>query len=131
MIESITPPLKPQSIIQESMQQICFRGNYEMVHLFSSEGLPIAEYYHDQVIDQDRLAELSLLLRNVKQMADVMAGISSLKEMIVEGFNKRKIIFRFFTAFDQEVVLAAVVPPDRAYRGLTNRLIKMIEELKF
>ncbi len=64
-------------------------------------------------------------------MADVMGKISNVKEMIVEGYNKRKIVFRFFRAFDQEVVLAIVVPPKKSYRNLTNALLKMIENIQF
>lgn len=121
----------PQAMIEERMRRICLSGSYEMVHLFSNEGLPLAEYYHDCTVDEDRLAELSLLLRNVSEMADVMGRISNIKEMIVEGYNRRKIVFRFFKAFDQQVVLAAVIPPGKSYRGLTNALIKMIELIEF
>ncbi|NIR51682.1 hypothetical protein GWO43_24165 [candidate division KSB1 bacterium] len=113
------------------MKEIADRGNYDMVHLFSNEGLPLAEYYHNGIIDKDRLIELSLLFREVRKMADVMGKISNVKEMIVEGYNQRKIVFRFFQAFNQEVVLAIVVPPKMAYRGLTNSLIKVIEKVSF
>ncbi len=123
--------VSPQSVIESKMKEIADRGNYDMVHLFSNEGLPLAEYYHNGIIDKDRLIELSLLFREVRKMADVMGKISNVKEMIVEGYNQRKIVFRFFQAFNQEVVLAIVVPPKMAYRGLTNSLIKVIEKVSF
>jgi len=113
------------------MRAIIVEGRYDMVHLFSNEGLPLAECYNEDVIKKDRLAELSIMLREVRHMADVMGQISNIKEMIVEGFNNRKIVFRFFQAFDQEVVLAIVVPPKTAYRSLTNSLVRMIESLQF
>ncbi len=119
----------PQFQIESRMQEILQAGNYDMVHLFSSEGLPLAERYHERVIDKDRLVELAMLLREVKQMADVMGRISDVKELIVEGFNHRKIVFRFFRAFNQEVALAVVVPPKKAYRSLTNQLIRFIEQV--
>jgi hypothetical protein len=121
----------PQALIEEKMKSIIERGNYDMVHLFSNEGLPLAEYYSEDVIEKDRLAELSILLREVRNMADVMGKISNIKEMIVEGFNQRKIVFRFFRAFNQEVVLVAVIPPRKSYRGLTNSLIRAIEKIQF
>lgn len=102
-----------------------------MVRLFSNEGLPLAEYYNDHVIEEDRLTELSILFREVKKMADVMGKIADIKEMIVEGYNHRKIVFRFFKAFEQDVVLAIVVPPKKAYRGLTNSLVRTIEQVSF
>ncbi len=130
-MQSFMTKQPPQSIIESRMREICSRGNYEMVHLFSNEGLPLAGFNQEYVITEDRLAELSLLLRKVRDMADLMGKISNVKEMIVEGYNHRKVIFRFFPAFDQEVVLAVVVPPRKAYRSLTNALIKLIENIEF
>lgn len=118
----------PQFVIEEKMRSIAELGNYDMVHLFSSEGLPVAEYYAENVLEKDRLAELSLLFRDVRQMADVMGKISSIKEMVIEGYNRRKIVFRFFNAFGQDLILAIVVPPRKAYRGVTNSLIRVIEK---
>ena len=120
----------PQSQIQDRMREIILQGRYDMVHLFSNEGLPLAESYNEHIVQKDRLAELSLMLREVRHMADVMGQIANIKEMIVEGFNNRKIVFRFFRAFDQEVVLAIVVPPKTAYRSLTNSLVRMIEAIQ-
>jgi len=119
----------PQAVIEQRMKEIVESGHYDMVHLFSNEGLPLAEHYNHHVINKDRLVELAVLLREVKEMADVMGRISDVKEMIIEGFNHRKIIFRFFRAFNQEVALAVVVPPKKAYRSRTNALIRFIEEL--
>ncbi|RMF68272.1 MAG: hypothetical protein D6743_03630 [Calditrichaeota bacterium] len=121
----------PQAIIEQKMREISELGSYEMVHLFSQEGLPLAEYYKDRVIAKDRLAEISVLFGEIKKMADVMGKISNIKEFIVEGTNRRKIVFRFFPAFQQEVVLALVVPPKKSYRGHTNALIRTIEKLSF
>ncbi len=121
----------PQSIIEKKMIEISEMGNYDMVRLFSNEGLPLAEFYNEQVIEQDRLAELSIMLREVRKMADVMGKISNIKEMIVEGFNHRKIVFRFFHAFSQDVALAIVVPPKKSYKALTNSLVRTIEQISF
>lgn len=120
-----------QSVIEKKMIEISEMGNYDMVSLFSDEGLPLAEFNNEQVIEQDRLAELSIMLREVRKMADAMGKISNIKEMIVEGFNHRKIVFRFFHAFDQDVVLAIIVPPKKSYKALTNSLVRTIEQISF
>jgi hypothetical protein len=49
-----------------------------------------------------------------------------LREVIIEGENHRKIGFRFFQAFGQQVILAVVVPPQKAYKQRTNELEKLI-----
>jgi len=60
-----------------------------------------------------------------------MADITSLREVLIEGTNRRKIAFRFFKAFGQEVVLAVVVPAGKSYRKVTNELEKLIHEQSF
>lgn len=119
----------PQAVIEAKMREIGELGHYDMVHLFSSEGLVLAEYYRDSIVSRDRLAEIALLFQDVKKMADVMGQISSIKEMIIEGNNKRKIVVRYFEALDDEVLLTVVVPPDKSYRSLTNALVKVIQGL--
>jgi hypothetical protein len=81
--------------------------------------------------NQDHIAELAILFHNVRRMAMNMADISSLREVLIEGVNRRKIVFRFFKAFGQEVVLAVVVPAKKAYKKATNELEKLILEQSF
>jgi hypothetical protein len=119
----------PQQKIEEFMSDVINRGNYEMVCLFSHEGLPIAEAKGTGIVSEDRLIELSILFKQIVQMADVMGGISQLREIVIEGNNRRKIVFRFFESFNQLMILALVVPPKKSYLGLTNKLMKLIETL--
>lgn len=119
----------PQLQIEEFMNEVIDQGNYEMAYLFSQEGLPMAEVKGKNLVPEDRLVEMSILFQQIKKMADVMGGISQLREIIVEGNNRRKIIFRFFAGFDQSLVIALVVPPQKTYRGLTNKLVRIIQKL--
>jgi predicted regulator of Ras-like GTPase activity (Roadblock/LC7/MglB family) len=124
-----SPQVKaPQAIIEKKMADIVALGTYEAAHLFSDEGLPIAQASNaaGQEVNLDRLAELAILFQDVRRMASVMGGISRLREVIIEGENHRKIVFRFFQAFGQQVILAVVVPPQKTYRQKTNELEKLI-----
>jgi len=116
----------PQATIEQKMAEIVQAGNIEAAHLFSHEGLPIAQYANQQNVDRDRIAEMAILLHDVRHMAGLMGGISRLREVTIEGENRRKIVFRFFQAFEQQVVLAVVVPPSKTYRQRTNELEKLI-----
>jgi predicted regulator of Ras-like GTPase activity (Roadblock/LC7/MglB family) len=118
----------PQWTIENRMAEILGAGTYEAAYLFSDEGLPIAQASNanGQQVDRDRIAELSILFHDVRRMASVMGGISRLREVIIEGENHRKIVFRFFNAFGQQVILAVVVPPQKAYKQRTNELEKLI-----
>lgn len=118
----------PQRAIEEKMRAIIALGNCESTHLFSEEGLPIAQATAPNIeqVEQDQIAEMAILLQDVRRMSSVMGGISQLREIVIEGTNRRKIVFRFFESFGQPVVLAMVVPPNTAYRQRTNELEKLI-----
>jgi predicted regulator of Ras-like GTPase activity (Roadblock/LC7/MglB family) len=118
----------PQMTIEKKMSEILSLGTYEAAYLFSDEGLPIAQASstNGQQVDRDRIAELSILFHDVRRLAAVMGGISRLREVTIEGENHRKIVFRFFNAFGQQVILAVVVPPQKAYKQRTNELEKLV-----
>jgi predicted regulator of Ras-like GTPase activity (Roadblock/LC7/MglB family) len=118
----------PQVAIEQKMAETVAAGIYEAAHLFSDEGLPIAQAASakSQNVERDRIAEMAILFQDVRRMASLMGGISSLREVTIEGENRRKIVFRFFRAFEQQVILAVVVPPNKAYRQRTNELEKLI-----
>ena len=121
--------LAPQERIENFMKEVIELGNYEMAYLLSQEGLLLAQSKAEEIIPEDRLVEMSVLFQEIQQMADVMAGISEIKELAIEGINKRRIIFRFFHAFDQLVTLALIIAPQKSYRGLTNRLVRIIQKV--
>jgi predicted regulator of Ras-like GTPase activity (Roadblock/LC7/MglB family) len=126
--QEAVPAKMPQVTIEKKMAEIVALGNYEAAHLFSDEGLPIAQAFSDnaQHIERDRITEMAILFQDVRRMASLMGGISRLREVIIEGENHRKIVFRFFQAFGQQVILAVVVPPHKAYKQRTNELEKLI-----
>ena len=116
----------PQATIEQKMAEIAAAGSVEAAHLFSEEGLPIAQFAGQQNVERDRIAEMAIMLHEVRRIAGLMGGISRLREVTIEGENRRKVVFRFFQAFAQQVVLALVVPPNKAYRQRTNELEKLI-----
>ncbi len=120
-----------QAVIEEKMREIVNYGNYEAVYLFSTEGLYIARAEADGHVDPDRLAEISLLFTDIRRLATTIGSIDRLKEVFMEGYNRSKIIFRFFRAFEEDVVLAAVIPPGRTYRKHTNDLQRLINAIQF
>ena len=119
----------PQEKIENFMSEVIKLGNYETAYLMSEEGLTLAHSLVDEVIPEERLIEMAVIFQDIQKMADVMGGISEIKELVMEGHNKRKIIFRFFNAFDQKVILSFVIPPKKTYRGLTNKLVRLIQKV--
>lgn len=119
----------PQDKIESFMKEVIELDHYEMAFLLSQEGLPLAQSRKEEIVPGDRLVEMSIQFQEIQQMADVMGGISEIKELAIEGYNRRKIIFRFFKAFDQSVILALIIPPKKTYRGLTNKLVRLIQKI--
>ena len=119
----------PQENIENFMAEVIKLGNYETAYLISEEGLTLAHSLVDEVLPEERLIEMSVLFQDIQKMADVMGGISEIKELVMEGHNKRKIIFRFFNAFDQKVIVSLIIPPQKTYRGLTNKLVRLIQRV--
>lgn len=119
----------PQLKIETFMSEVINLGNYETAYLISEEGLTLAHKNKDEIVHEDRLVEMGVIFQDIQKMADVMGKISEIKELTLEGNNKRKIIFRFFYAFDQKVILALVIPPQKTYRGLTNKLVRLIQKI--
>ena len=121
--------LSPQEQIQQFMSEIIKDGSYETAYLFSEEGLTLAHRTKEKLIDEDRFVEMSMILQNIQRMADVMGGIDNIRELIIDGNNRRKIVFRFFRAFDQNLVLALIIPPRKPYRGMTNKLVRLVQKI--
>lgn len=121
----------PQELIEQKMQEIVSLGNYEAAYLFSNEGLPLARATANGAEDADRLAEISLLFHDIRRLALSLGGIEKLREVLIEGDNGRKIVFRFFPAFHEEVILVAVISPRKSYRKLTNELQRKVRAIEF
>jgi len=119
----------PQEKIENFMSEVIKLGNYEIAYLLSEEGLALAHDMADEIVPEERLVEMSVLFQEIQKMADVMGGISEIKELVIEGHNKRKVIFRFFNAFDQKVILSLIIPPQKTYRGFTNKLVRLIQKV--
>ena len=73
------------------------------------------------------MVEISLMLEAVQRTVNSVGEFNGLKEILVEGINKRKVVFRFFDLFDQPFILAVIVTPGRSYKNLTNRLVKTVQ----
>lgn len=121
--------LSPQEQIQKFMSEVIEEGNYESAYLFSEEGLTLASGTKKEIIEEDRFVEMAMILQNIQKMADVMGGIDNIRELIIDGNNRRKIVFRFFHAFNQDLVLALIIPPRKTYRGLTNKLVRLVQKI--
>ena len=113
----------PQAIIETEIKRIVDLGNFEGAFLFSSEGLPLAQVSNASPYQQEDLLEISL------NLGKTLTQVSEVREVIILDRERRKLVFRFFHAFEEPVVLAIVVPPGKVYRAYTNKIIRVIKKL--
>ncbi len=121
--------VSPQTMIEAEMAKVIEYGNFELAHLFSEEGLLLAEAQQSGAIDRDSLIEVALHFQELRKTSNILDDVLKIKEVVMEGEKARKLVFRFFKAFDQLVVLALIIPPRKSYRKFTNNLVRLIQEV--
>lgn len=118
-----------QEKIEEQMKKIVHLGAYQSVFLFDQEGLQLAQYAPEGVVEEVRVIEISMMILEINKTVENLAGITDLKEIMVEGLDGKKIIFRFIPFYGQTAIFVAVIPRHKTYRSLTNRLQRAIIKL--
>ncbi|MCK5739411.1 hypothetical protein KAH55_09520 [bacterium] len=125
----VEPELNPQATIETEMKKIVEYGNYEMAFLFSEEGLLLADACNSTETNRHEMIEVSLHFQELQKTTEILQNYIEMKEAVMEGEKGKKIILRFFQAFEQTVVLALIVPPRKAYRKFTNNMVRLIQRV--
>ena len=114
-----------QAEIERAMSRYSEGHRWESISLFSSEGLLMANHGNSPYYGQDNLLEFSFsLIETVKllQSRDV-------QEIIVKGREHRTLVFRYFEAWGETFIIAAVIKGREWYRRAMNQLILKIQAL--
>ena len=115
-----------QTSIEKAMQEFETEDRWECIQLYSSDGLLMAGYGFSHVYSHDNLLEFSFSLIETAMLLDSEPGV---KEIVIRGTEKRRLVFQFFQAWDEIVVLAAVLHTRKGYRRAMARLIKLIRNI--
>jgi len=119
----------PQDIIERAMQQIVQLGHFEEVYLFTEDALPLARADGQNQVGIEMIIESAILLLGLREITKTLGPESEPSEIVIEGHNHRKIVFRFLEFFNKSTILAFVVPPRKSFRGLANRLESLIQKV--
>ncbi|MBD3376658.1 hypothetical protein GF406_16605 [candidate division KSB1 bacterium] len=120
-----------QQVIKNAMKEIVSQGNYESVFLLTDEGLEIARYSRRDILHKKRAVEISLLMHKVQKIIRNIGNLATIKEILVEDEFGKKLVFRFTLFFGQSVILVAIVPPRKPYRGFSNQLEQLLTSLQY
>lgn len=104
-------------------------GGFEAAYLYSLEGLPLAQGGPAAAtLSELQVVELTVMMAKMARVILKLGVIDSVHELALESRQGSRVVFRFITVFNQPALLILVVPPQKSYRGLTNRVTRVIEK---
>jgi len=112
--------------IESIMKNYVEEGRWESIFLFSSEGFLMANYGISQIYNEEKLLEFSFsLIDTVKLLGDEPPA----KEIIIRGKEKKILIFRYFRALEDDLIIAAIISGKKGYKRALSKVIKLISSL--
>jgi len=116
-----------QAVIENAMQELGLNeARWESIALFSDDGLLMAACGESPLYDQESLLEFCFSLMNT---VNLLGNDQPLQEIIVKAKDHRLLVFRYFHAWDENMILAAVIPGRKGYKRALNRLLAKIYSL--
>jgi len=117
-----------QNNLKDILEDAVARGDYEAALLSDSDGLNLAAVGTGAFTGM--MAAIVSLLRESAQSTREQLDLAHVNELSLVGDDRFRLVCRFFEADDgQSFILTVIVPPDQAYRRITNRAIKRIQEV--
>ncbi len=113
--------------IEASMKEIGEGMRWESIFLFSSEGLLMARSGESSEYGEDHLLEFAFSLND---LVNLLEDNLPVKEIIISGIHRKKLVFRYFRAWNNPMVIAAVVSGRKGYKRALGRLIKTIQQCR-
>ncbi len=124
-----TEALPFQLHIEREMKELVQVGGYDAIYLFNPEGLVLAAHVESEsMLREGHAVEFSVMISKMQKVVRRMSGLSDLKEVVIEDQEGKRLVFRFLPVFAQPAILLMVIPAMRSYRGLANRLCRIIEQ---
>ena len=115
-----------QGEIEHQMKQFGEEERWERIILFSSEGLPMASYGNSSPYNNENLLEFAFSLIDAVKL---LTKDLPVMDIVIRGQEKRLLIFRYFKAWEENLVLSAVATGKKGYRRALNQLVKLIMDL--
>jgi predicted regulator of Ras-like GTPase activity (Roadblock/LC7/MglB family) len=113
-----------QAYLSQVLHGMNEEGHFKASVLVSMEGLPLSAA--SSPFDTEMLAAMVTLVRNTVEQARENIGLDEVDEVSVVQGDKMRLICRYFSVGEQDVILAVIAPPYQTYRRLTNQAIRRI-----
>jgi len=116
--------LSLQGQIESVMKRFEAEGRWECIFLFSPEGLPMATSGTSDLYREENLLEFAFSLISTMKM---LGGKPPVKDVWIRVQDRKSLVFRYFDAWGEPLILAAVVSGRKGYRHALNKLVKQIQ----
>jgi predicted regulator of Ras-like GTPase activity (Roadblock/LC7/MglB family) len=125
---SVQSPQQKQQLLEDVLNRIVTAGEYEAALLSDTDGLVLAMAAADEMAVM--MAAITALLRDAATQARQQLSLANINELSLVGDDRFRVVCRFFqTGMGQPLSLTLVVPPDQAYRRITNQAIADIVKI--
>ncbi|MBN1894889.1 hypothetical protein JW906_10355, partial [bacterium] len=115
-----------QQKIESAMAAFAMEERWESIILYSSEGLKMAAHGVSPAYDPEHLLEFAFTqIETVRLLGDRMP----VKEIRIQGKDRRILVFRYFDAWGSPMILSAVLAGRKGYKRAMTRLIDLIQKL--
>ena len=115
-----------ESKLKWAMARYGERRRWKALFLISSEGFTLARYGKTGTYSEDVLLEYAFSL---KETAILMEGERNTKEITLQSNHGSRIVFRYFSAWNEPMILIAVIGGKWGYKRAMDRLIEYINKL--
>lgn len=99
---------------------------WESIVLFSTDGLVMASSGESAPYPPDTLLEFSISLLETVRLLDTKRPFD---EIIISAAGNRRLVFRYFEAWGEPMILAAVVTGRKGFKRALTRLVKHIASI--
>jgi hypothetical protein len=115
-----------ESKLKWAMARFGEKRRWKALILLSSEGYTLARYGKTKPYSEDMLLEFAFSLNETAILLD---GSTNAKEITLQANKGSRIILRYFTAWNESMVLIAVCAGKWGYKRAMDRLIEYINKL--
>jgi hypothetical protein len=114
-------------LLEAQLRNLNEEGQFLASLVADVQGLPVAAM--DSEYENERIAALSALVRDVSHRAETQLGFKKTDEVSLVDDDKVRLVCRYFKVGDQTYILSCVVPAYQTYRRLTNTALREIEKI--
>lgn len=120
----------PSPSVQEAVEEVMHRhtaeSRWEAIYLFSSDGLVMAQSGRT---DMDLEAGLLQFVFALTETVVLLDKNRPSGEICIRTADGRRLIFRFFTAFGETLILSAVTRGRKGHIRAMNNLIRRLHQM--